>query len=165
MKEPVAAKRLKILFLCTGNSARSILAEYFLRRLDPARFEAFSAGANPKGRVNPYVLEILRYDYHIDASDARSKSWEEFREVRFDLVVTVCDKARESCPVWPGQPIVAHWGSDDPDAVDGDADAKRQAVRRVAVEIHRRLGLLTSLPMETLDRLRLEEQTRAIGKT
>ncbi len=164
MKEAAPARRFKILFLCTGNSARSILAEYFLRRLDPDRFEAFSAGANPRGSVNPYVLDTLKDGYHIDASDARSKSWEEFRNMKFDFVVTVCDKARESCPVWPGQPIVAHWGSDDPDAVEGGEEAKRRAVKKVAMEIYRRLGLFTSLPMESLDRLRLEEMTKAIGK-
>ena len=163
MTEPLQDKRFKILFLCTGNSARSVLAEYFLRRLDPLHFETFSAGANPKGRVNPHVLEILRDGYHIDASDARSKSWEEFKGTRFDFVITVCDKARESCPVWPGQPIVAHWGSEDPDAVQGSEEEKRQAVKRVAVEIYRRLGLFTSLPIASLDRLRLEEMTKAIG--
>jgi arsenate reductase len=165
MAERSPETRFKILFLCTGNSARSILAEYFLRRLDPVHFEVFSAGASPKGRVNPYVLEILKDGYHIDASDARSKSWEEFRGVNLDFVITVCDKARESCPVWPGQPIVAHWGSDDPDVVEGGEDQKRKAVRKVAVEIYRRLGLLTSLPIASLDRLRLEEMTKAISKT
>jgi arsenate reductase len=164
MPTAVSPKRFKMLFLCTGNSARSILAEYFLRRLDPVHFEVYSAGANPKGRINPLVLETLRDGYHIDASDARSKSWEEFRNTKFDFVITVCDKARESCPVWPGQPIVAHWGSDDPDAVEGDGEAKRQAVKNVAVEIYRRLGLFTALPLASLDRLRLEEATKAIGK-
>ena len=164
MPDATPPKRFKILFLCTGNSARSILAEYFLRRLDPVHFEAFSAGAHPKGRVNPYVLDILRDGYHIDASEARSKSWEEFRDVKFDFVITVCDKARESCPIWPGQPIVAHWGSDDPDAVEGDEQAKRQAVKNVAVEIYRRLGLFTALPIASLDRLRLEEATKSIGR-
>ena len=155
--------KFKILFLCTGNSARSILAEFFLKRLDSKHFEVFSAGANPKGRVNPYVLEILRDSYHIDASAARSKSWEEFKGVNFDFVITVCDKARESCPIWPGQPIIAHWGSEDPDAVEGEEE-KRKATKKVAVEIYRRLGLFISLPIESLDRLRLEELTRAIGK-
>ena len=164
MPDAGASKRFKILFLCTGNSARSILAEYFLRRLDPVQFEVFSAGANPKGRINPYVLETLREGYHIEASGARSKSWEEFRGVRFDFVITVCDKARESCPVWPGQPIIAHWGSEDPDAAGGGEDAKRQAVKKVAVEIYRRLGLFTALPIASLDRLRVEKATRAIGK-
>jgi arsenate reductase len=157
-------RRLKVLFLCTGNSARSILAEFMLRRLDPVHFEAFSAGANPKGRVNPHVLEILSANYHIDAASARSKSWEEFRDVVFDFVITVCDKARESCPVWPGQPIVAHWGSEDPDAVQGSDEARRQAVKRVAVEIYRRLGLFTALPIASLDRLRLEAMTNDIGR-
>ena len=156
-------KRFKILFLCTGNSARSILAEYFLRRLDPVHFEAFSAGANPKGRVNPHVLELLKDGYHIDASGARSKSWDEYRNVKFDFVITVCDNARESCPVWPGQPIVAHWGSRDPDGVEG-SDEQRQAIKEVAVEIYRRLGLFTALPIASLDRLRLEEMTKAIGR-
>jgi arsenate reductase (thioredoxin) len=156
-------KRFKILFLCTGNSARSILAEYFLKRLDPVRFDAYSAGANPRGRVNPLVLELLRDRYHIDASGARSKSWEEFRGVRFDFVIAVCDRACESCPVWPGQPIVAHWGSEDPDSVEGNEEEKRRAIRRVTVEMDRRLGLFTALPMESLSRLRLEEMTKAIG--
>jgi arsenate reductase len=164
MTENSPPKRFKILFLCTGNSARSILAEYFLRRLDPVHFETFSAGANPKGRVNPFVLEILRDSYHIDASGARSKSWEEFKDVQFDFVVTVCDRARESCPIWPGQPIVAHWGSEDPDGVEGGEGEKREAVKKVAVEIYRRLGLFTALPIAALDRLRLEGMTRAIGK-
>jgi arsenate reductase len=162
MTEAPARKRFKVLFLCTGNSARSILAEFFLRRLDPVRFEAFSAGADPRGRVNPDVLEILSSDYHIDVSSARSKSWEEFRGIRFDFVITVCDRARESCPVWPGQPIVAHWGSEDPDAVEGE-EARRRAVKNVAVEVYRRLQLFTALPIESLDRLRLEELTRRIG--
>ena len=163
MTELSQAKQFKVLFLCTGNSARSILAEYFLRRLDSVHFEAFSAGANPKGRVNPCVLELLKDAYHIDASSARSKSWDEYRDVKFDFVITVCDNARESCPVWPGQPIVAHWGSQDPDGVDGSEDQKRQAVKKVAVEIYRRLGLFTALPIASLDRLRLEQMTRAIG--
>jgi arsenate reductase len=163
MKDVSARKKFKILFLCTGNSARSILAEFFLKRLAPQTFEVYSAGANPKGRVNPDVIELLRDGYHIDARQARSKSWEEFRDVKFDFVITVCDRARETCPVWPGQPIIAHWGSEDPDAVEGDEE-RRKVIKRVAVEIYRRLGLFTSLPIESLDRLRLEEMTRAIGK-
>jgi arsenate reductase (thioredoxin) len=158
----VAHQKFKILFLCTGNSARSILAEFFLKRLDPKRFEVFSAGASPKGRVNPYVLELLKDSYHIDATSARSKSWEEFKNVNFDFVVTVCDKARESCPVWPGQPIIAHWGSEDPDEVEGE-EQRRQAVKAAGLEIYRRIGLFTALPIESLDRLRLEKMTREIG--
>ena len=163
MPDAPARKKFKVLFLCTGNSARSILAEFFLRRLDPARFEAFSAGANPRGRVNPHVLELLKDDYHVDASSARSKSWEEFRDVEFDFVITVCDRARESCPVWPGQPIIAHWGSEDPDGVRGE-EQQRKVIKKVGVEIFRRVGLLTALPIEGLDRLRLEEKTKAIGR-
>jgi arsenate reductase len=156
-------RRFKILFLCTGNSARSILAEYFLRRLDPRRFEAFSAGSSPRGRVNPRVLELLKDGYHIDATGARSKSWEEFRGAKFDFVITVCDRARESCPIWPGQPVIAHWGSEDPDAAAGE-EAQREAIRKVGLEIYRRLGLFTALPLESLDRLRLEQLTKEIGK-
>lgn len=158
-------KRFKVLFLCTGNSARSILAEHFLRRIDPVRFESFSAGAKPKGLVNPRALEILRDAYHIDASGARSKSWDEYRDIRFDFVITVCDNARESCPVWPGQPVVAHWGSVDPDAAEGTEEEHRRLFKSVALEIYRRIELLCALPLEKLDRLRLEEVTRAIGKT
>ena len=146
MPDPAPAKRFKILFLCTGNSARSILAEYFLRRLDPTHFETYSAGASPRGRVNPHVLELLRDTYHIDASGARSKSWEEFKDVRFDFVITVCDKARESCPVWPGQPIVAHWGSEDPDGVEGGEEAKREAVKKVALDSRARWRSNTRMP-------------------
>jgi len=164
MNESSAVRKFKILFLCTGNSARSILAEFFRRRLDPAHFEVYSAGANPRGKVNPHVLKILRDAYRIDASSARSKSWEEFRDVKFDFVITVCDKARESCPVWPGQPIVAHWGSEDPDAVEASEEDRKKAVEKVAVEIYRRLGLFTSLPLASLDRLRLEALTKGVGK-
>jgi arsenate reductase len=113
--------------------------------------------------VNPHVVELLENGYHIDASDARSKSREEYRGMPFDFVITVCDRARESCPVWPGQPIVAHWGSEDPDAVSATEEEKRRAVQKVAAEIYRRLGLFTALPMEGLDRLRLEAMTRGIG--
>ena len=163
MDEGSGRKKFKVLFLCTGNSARSILAEFLLRKLDPARFEACSAGSNPRGRVNPLVLEVLKNDYRIDASAARSKSWEEFRDVKFDFVITVCDKARESCPIWPGQPVVAHWGSEDPDGAEGE-DEQRRVVRKGGVEIFRRLGLFTALPIESLSALRLEEMTKAIGR-
>jgi arsenate reductase len=153
----------KVLFLCTGNSARSIFAEYFLRRLGGSRFEAFSAGAHPSGVVNPLTLKVLRACFQIDASAARSKSWDELRDVRFDFVITVCDSARESCPIWPGQPIVAHWGVDDPAAFVGGAAEKEQFFARVAMTLHRRVQLFTSLPLEKLDRLRVEEMTRQLG--
>jgi len=155
--------KFKVLFLCTGNSARSILAEFFLNRLDPTRFQAFSAGAHPKGRVHPFVLDLLNDGYHIDASRARSKSWEEFQGIEFDFVITVCDNARESCPVWSGQPVIAHWGEEDPDRVEGSDEEKRRVFRRVAAELYRRIGLFTALPIEGLDRLKLEQMTKAIG--
>lgn len=156
--------RMKVLFLCTGNSARSILGEYLLRRVDAARrFESASAGSDPRGEVNPFALQVLRDVYGIDAADARSKSWEEFRDRTFDFVITVCDNARESCPYWPGQPIVAHWGMEDPAAVEGTDEEKLRAFKKTAVEMNRRLDLFTNLPFDKLDRLRLEQLTREIG--
>ena len=153
----------KFLFLCTGNSARSIFGEYLLRRLGGSRFQVFSAGSFPTGIVNPLAIQVLQDVYNIDASEARSKSWEEFEGVEFDFVVTVCDNARESCPLWPGQPIVAHWGSPDPAAVEGSDSEKYRAFKEVAFEINRRLQLFTSLPLDKLDRLKLAAATQEIG--
>ncbi len=153
----------KFLFLCTGNSARSIFGEYLLRRLAGSHFQVFSAGSFPTGKVNPIAIQVLKDFYHVDASEARSKSWEEFKDVEFDFVVTVCDNARETCPVWPGQPIVAHWSSPDPAQVEGSDEEKYRAFRDVALQINRRLQLFTSLPLEKLDRLRLTALTREIG--
>ena len=154
---------LKILFLCTGNSARSILAEYLLRRLAPERFDVYSAGAAPTGTVNPLATKVLSERFHIDASSARSKSWDEFRDLKFDFVITVCDRARESCPVWPGQPVIAHWGTADPAAVAGTPRQQERAFVNVAVEMSRRLQLLCALPLEKLERLRLEKAVRELG--
>lgn len=153
----------KFLFLCTGNSARSILGEYLLRQLGGSRFQVFSAGAFPTGRVNPLAIRVLKDVYNIDAADARSKSWEEFKDVGLDFVVTVCDNARESCPVWPGQPIVAHWSSPDPAAVEGTEAEKYRAFEEVAFEINRRLELFTSLPLDKLDRSKLAAAIQEIG--
>lgn len=153
----------KILFLCTGNSARSIIGEYLIRRIGQGRFESYSAGAQPTGRVNPFAVKILRELYHIDATDARSKSWEEYEDVEFDFVITVCDNARESCPIWPGQPIIAHWGLPDPAAVEGSDEEKTRAFRQAAYQLQRRIELFCSLPFDKLDRLRLEKLTRDIG--
>lgn len=153
----------KFLFLCTGNSARSIFGEYLLRRLGGPRFEVFSAGASPTGTVNPFAIQVLRDCYNVDASAARSKSWEEFKDVQFDFVITVCDNARETCPVWPGEPIVAHWSIPDPAAVEGSDEEKYRAFRNVASQINRWLQLFTSLPLEKLDRLRLAALTSEIG--
>ena len=154
----------RVLFLCTGNSARSVFAEYFLRRLGQGRFEVHSAGANPSGTVNPLTLKVLRDRFRIDASQARSKSWEELKGTKFDFVITVCDNARESCPVWPGQPIVAHWGVDDPAAFEGTASAKERFFYEVAMRLYRRMQLLVSLPLEKLSRLKVEMLTRDIGQ-
>lgn len=153
----------KFLFLCTGNSARSIIGEYLLRQLGGPRFQTFSAGAFPTGKVNRFAIQVLKELYNIDASEARSKSAEEFKDVEFDFVVTVCDNARETCPVWPSQPIVAHWSSPDPAAVEGSDEEKYNAFKEVAVQINRRLKLFTSLPFDKLDRLELTKATQEIG--
>ena len=145
----------KLLFLCTGNSARSIFGEYLLKHLGGSRFRVYSAGASPTGKVNPFAIRVLKDWFDIDATDARSKSWEEFKDVQFDFVITACDNARETCPVWPGQPIVAHWSSPDPAAVEGSEEEKYRAFKEVAFEINRRLQFLTSLPLEKLDRPKL----------
>jgi arsenate reductase len=153
----------KFLFLCTGNSARSIFGEYLLRRLGGSRFQVFSAGSFPTGKVNRFAIQVLRDVYHIDASDARSKSWEEFKDIEFDFVVTVCDNARETCPVWPGQPIVAHWSSPDPAAVEGTDSEKYCAFKDVASHINRRLQLFISPPFDKPDRDTLAAAIREIG--
>lgn len=157
------SKPYKFLFLCTGNSARSILGEYLLRRLGGSRFQVFSAGSFPTGKINPFAIQVLKDVYNIDASDARSKSWEEFNDIEFDFVVTVCDNARESCPVWPGQPVVAHWGSPDPAAVEGSDEEKYRAFKQVALEIDRRLQLFTRLPLDKLDGVKLAAAIQEIG--
>jgi arsenate reductase len=157
------SKPYKFLFLCTGNSARSILGEYLLRHMGGSRFQVYSAGSFPTGKVNPLAVQILKDVYNIDAPDARSKSWEEFNDIEFDFVVTVCDNARETCPVWPGQPIVAHWSSPDPAAVEGTDAEKYRAFREVAFQINRRLQLFTELPLDKLDRLKLAAALQEIG--
>ena len=154
----------RVLFLCTGNSARSVFAEYFLRRLGGSRFESYSAGADPSGTVNPMTLKVLRERFNVDASDARSKSWEEFKDVKFDFVITVCDNARERCPIWPGQPIMAHWGVDDPAAFVGSPEARERFFYQVALVLYTRLQIFTSLPLEQLDRLKVEKMARDIGQ-
>jgi arsenate reductase len=137
---------LKVLILCTGNSARSILGEYLLRHSGRGRFETFSAGSHPAGRVNPLAVRVLREKYNLDASGARSKSWDEFKSVKFDFVITVCDNAKEACPVWPGQPMLAHWGSPDPAGVEGTEAQKYWAFVQVASQIAHRAELLCALP-------------------
>jgi arsenate reductase len=158
-------KARRVLFLCTGNSARSIFAEYLLRRIGQGRFEVFSAGSNPTGVVNPYAVRVLRDVYHLDAGDARSKAWDEYEGMEFDFVITVCDNARETCPVWPGQPIVAHWGVPDPALATGTDEAILREFKQAAMQLQRRIELFCALPMEKLDRLKLEKLTREIGRT
>jgi len=159
------AQPYKVLFLCTGNSARSIFGEYLLKRAGGHRFDVQSAGSFPTGKVNPFAIEVLRDAYHIDASAARSKSWEEFGDVEFDFVITVCDNARESCPVWPGQPIIAHWGVPDPALAEGSNEEKVRQFKQAAQILAHRIGLFCVLPLEKLDRLRLAALTRDIGKS
>ncbi len=131
----------KVLILCTGNSARSIIGEYLLRAKGRGRFEVHSAGSRPTGRVNPLAIRVLAEHYGLDATAGRSKSWDEFKTVNFDLVITVCDNAKEACPLWPGQPIIAHWGSPDPAAADGTEEEKYREFVRVASQIARRVDL------------------------
>lgn len=150
-------KTHQTLILCTGNSARSIIGEYLLRTKSKGRFEVRSAGAQPVGSVNPLALRVLQEKYGIDASGARSKPWDEFKAVRFDLVITVCDHAKESCPVWPGQPVLAHWGSPDPVAVMGTDDEKYRAFVNVASQLARRVDLLCAFSDEKLTSLSVRE--------
>jgi arsenate reductase len=138
-------KTYRVLILCTGNSARSVIGEYLLRERGRGRFEVFSAGVEPTGRVNPLARWVLQDRYGIDASGARSKSTDFFKEGDFDLVITVCDHARETCPVWPNRTITAHWGSPDPAAVNGDEDHRKEAFVQVASQIAARVDLLCAL--------------------
>ena len=159
---------LNVLFLCTGNSARSILAESIMNAVDPARFRGFSAGSFPNGRVNPFALDLLaKNGYPVEG--LRSKSWDEFAAPGapgLDFVFTVCDNAAgEACPVWPGQPVSAHWGIPDPAAVEGADDDKRRAFHDAFVILKRRIELFASLPLAKLDKLALTARLRDIGKT
>ncbi len=159
------SERKRVLFLCTGNSARSILAEFLLERTGQGRFEVYSAGSFPTGKVNPYAIKVLKELYHIDPGDARSKPWEEYEDIEFDFVITVCDNARESCPVWPGQPIIAHWGLPDPALATGSDEEIYRVFKQTAHLLQRRIDLFCSLPIEKLDRLKLEHLTQEIGRT
>ena len=134
----------KVLFLCTGNSARSIFGEYLLKRAGREHFEVHSAGASPTGRVNPFAIRVLKDVYDIDASSARSKSWEEFTGTEFDFVITVCDNARDTCPIWPGRPIKLHWSLPDPAAAQGSDAEIYNTFKQVASEIERRVEQFTS---------------------
>ena len=157
-----------VLFLCTGNSARSIIAEAILNREGRGRFKAFSAGSHPKGAVNPYALDLLRKFNH-DVSAMRSKSWGEFAQTGspdLDFVFTVCDNAAgEACPLWPGQPMTAHWGVPDPAAAQGSAAEIALAFRNAYRMLERRIELFLALPIEKLDRLVLTTRLKAIGRS
>lgn len=157
-----------VLFLCTGNSARSILAEALMNRWGQGKFRAFSAGSHPTGKVNPYALELLR-SLPVALDDPRSKSWDEFARPdspRLDFVFTVCDNAAgEVCPIWPGQPMTAHWGVPDPAAVEGNEDQKRKAFWDAFQTLEARIKLFAGLPIDKLEKIKLKEKLAAIGKT
>ena len=157
-----------VLFLCTGNSARSILAEAYLNSAGRGRFVAYSAGSHPAGRVNPFALALLA-KHRLPTDGLRSKNWDEFARPgapHMSFVFTVCDNAAgEVCPVWPGQPVTAHWGVEDPAAVMGTDDEKRKAFLKAFTQLTARIKLLLSLPIEKLDRLSLQAQLERIGKS
>jgi arsenate reductase len=160
-------QQYNVLFLCTGNSARSILAEAILNRAGGGRFKAFSAGSHPKGQVNPRTLDLLR-KFNYDVSALRSKSWAEFARPGapdLDFVFTVCDNAAgESCPLWPGQPITAHWGIPDPAAAQGSEAEIALAFKDTYRMLNRRIDLFLALPIQKLDRLVLTTRLREIGR-
>ena len=155
-----------VLFLCTGNSARSILAEAILNRFGQGRFHAYSAGSQPKGEVHPYTLDLLE-QLNYDTGFARSKDWSEFAAPgapKLDFVFTVCDNAaNEACPVWPGQPMTAHWGVPDPAAAAGTQAEKRLAFSEAYRMLEARISVFTSLPMSSIDRLTLQKRLDQIG--
>ena len=160
---------LNVLFLCTHNSARSILAEATLRAIGKGRFEAFSAGSSPRENQQPNPLALEALDHAgISTEGLRSKSWDEFAAPgapEMDLIITVCDNAAgEVCPTWPGQPASAHWGYADPSEVEGSEEVRREAFRQTMIAIRRRLELLINLPPESLARMKLQESARALGR-
>jgi arsenate reductase len=157
-----------VLFLCTGNSARSILAEAYLNSAGRGRFVAYSAGSQPAGRVNPVALELLRKN-RMSTEGLRSKNWDEFAQPgapKMDFVFTVCDNAAgEVCPVWPGQPVSAHWGIEDPAAFQGADEDKRRAFLKAFTQLSARINLFLNLPIEKLDRMALKAKLDEIGKS
>ncbi|MBB4040408.1 arsenate reductase [Microvirga flocculans] len=163
MAEPI----YNVLFLCTGNTARSILAEGILRKDGEGRFRAFSAGSQPKGRVNPFALKVLDA-YGYPSQGYRSKSWDEFTRPdapQMDFIFTVCDSAAgESCPIWPGHPATAHWGVEDPAAVEGPDIEKEKAFVQAFKYLHNRIELFLNLPLSQLDSVSLHHKLREIGR-
>ena len=163
----MSEREYNVLFICTGNSARSIMAEALLNSLGQGRFKAFSAGSNPAGTVNAMALDLIRRN-RLSAENLRSKPWDEFAvpdAPELDFVFTVCDKAAgETCPVWPGQQMTAHWGVEDPSATQGSEDQVAKAFSDVFRILHRRISLLTCLPIDRLDSLALKRNVDDIGK-
>jgi arsenate reductase (thioredoxin) len=162
----VSEKRYTVLFVCTGNSARSILAEALMNHLGRGRFVAHSAGSHPTGVLNPLALQVLQA-LHVPAEGMRSKSWDEFAgpaSPELDFVFTVCDKAAgEVCPHWPGQPKTAHWGVPDPAAFEGTDQAKERQFRDATLTLKRRIELMLSLPLARLDKLAIQREIKSIG--
>jgi len=156
-----------VLFLCTGNSARSVIAEAILNKIGRGRFHAYSAGSQPKGRVNPHTIELLQ-GLGYDTSGFRSKSWDEFSKPgapQFDFVFTVCDNAAaEACPVWPGQPMTAHWGVADPAEAEGSPAQIALAFKEAYRMLNQRIAIFVSLPIASIDRLALERRLKDIGR-
>lgn len=166
--EALSDRAYNVLFLCTGNSARSILAEVALNRWGAGKFRAFSAGSHPKGQVHPLAIELLE-QLQLPIDGLRSKSWDEFAQAgapNLDFVFTVCDNAAgEVCPIWPGQPVTAHWGVEDPAEVQGPDDHKRAAFKKAFRELEARIKIFSSLPIATLDRTRLKQRVGEIGRS
>lgn len=155
-----------VLFICTHNSARSIMAEAILNQMGRDRFRAFSAGSQPAGQVHPLAIELLERN-KMDTSGVRSKNWDEFAQSDappMDFVLTVCDKAAgEVCPVWPGQPMTAHWGVEDPSSVEGTLEERKKAFSNAFMMLNRRIAIFQNLPFDKLDKLSLQSELRNIG--
>jgi arsenate reductase (thioredoxin) len=168
MRDADGERPFHVLFICTGNSARSIMAEAILNREGRGKFRAYSAGSQPKGQVHPYALDLLRR-LNFDISQFRSKSWNEFARPdapKLDFAFTVCDRAaQESCPVWPGQPMTAHWGLPDPAAATGNEAEIRLAFADTFRMLNNWISIFVNLPVQSLDRLSLQRHLDAIGKT
>jgi len=160
-------RTFNVLFLCTGNSARSIMAESILNLQGLGRFQSYSAGSQPAGQVHPMALDLLQRN-HFPLESLRSKNWDEFATAdapKMDFVLTVCDKAKaEVCPVWPGQPMSAHWGVPDPVAVEGDEATRRKAFAEAFMILNRRIALFANLPIDKLNRLSLQDELNRIGQ-
>jgi arsenate reductase (thioredoxin) len=164
----MADKTFNVLFLCTGNSARSIMAETLLNAMGKGRFKAFSAGSHATGKVNPLALELIAKN-RLSTEGLRSKNWDEFAVAgapEMQFVFTVCDQAAgEACPVWPGQPMSAHWGVDDPAAVTGSDEDRRKAFFKAYNQLANRISIFLNLPLDKLDRLALQKKLDEIGNT